>query len=131
MPVGAVVAAVIAAAYLLARGPFDRTLLEARTITVGVTVIMGLAVVVAVERDGRQGRVRGWVWAIVGVDAAVAICGVSVPWLRSFFELAEPDAADWLLIAGVGGCGVVLLALVRRAVAVFGKAAGEGSGARR
>ena len=131
VPVGAVVATVIAAAYLLARGPFDRTLLEARTITVGVTVIMGLAVVVAVERDGRQGRVRGWVWVIVGVAAAVAICGVSVPWLRSFFELAEPDAADWLLIASVGGCGVVLLALVRRAVAVFGKAAGEGSGARR
>ena len=66
---------------------------------------MGLAVVVAVERDGRDGRVRGWVWVIVGVAAAVAVVGVSVPWLRSFFELAEPDAADWLVIAGVGGCG--------------------------
>jgi hypothetical protein len=130
VPVGAVVAAVIAAAYLLARGPLDRTLLEARTITVGVTVIMGLAVVVAVERDGRDGRVRGWVWVIVGVAAAVAVVGVSVPWLRSFFELAEPDAADWLVIAVVGGCGLVLLALVRRAVAVFGKAASEGSGQR-
>ena len=115
LPVGLVAAAVISAAYLVARGPLDRSLLEARTVATGVTVLMGLAIVVAVERDGSRGQVRPWVWAVVAGAAAAAIGGVSVSWLRSFFELARPAAVDWLLIVGAGTAGFGLLALVRRA----------------
>ncbi len=61
LPIGAVTAAVISAAYLLARGPLDRTLIDARTVATGVTVIMGLVIVVAVELDGSPAAcAHGW-----------------------------------------------------------------------
>ena len=59
---GAVAAAVIAGAYLAARGPLDRPLVEARTVAVGAAILAGLAIVLAVERAGGR-RVRPWVWA--------------------------------------------------------------------
>jgi hypothetical protein len=70
--------------------------------------------------------------ASIARAAEASQCGGSdLSSLRSFFELAEPDVGDWLVIADAGLSGVVLLTLVRRAVNVFGKAAGEGSGGRR
>ena len=129
LPFGAVAAATIAAGYLLARGPLDRSLVEARTISVGIAIAIGLS---SWSRwnDGLRpaacvpGCGRSWPATPRSPSSALPCpgCASSSSW--------QPDAADWLVIAVVGGCGLVLLALVRRAVAVFGKAADEGSGQR-
>jgi hypothetical protein len=52
--------------------------------------------------SSRVGCSNGGVWGIVAGAAAVAIGGVSVSWLRSFFALARPGLVDWLVIAGAG-----------------------------
>jgi cation-transporting ATPase E len=105
VPIGVVVATTVAAAYLIARGPLERSLAESRTVATGVTLVVGLAVVIAVERDAEGGRVRWWVWAITGGAVSIAIAGVSLAPLRSFFEVTQPVRADWALIvlAGLGG----------------------------
>jgi cation-transporting P-type ATPase E len=110
---GAVAAAVIAGAYLLARGPLDAPLLEARTITVGAAIAVGLAIVVAVERAGGR-SVRPWVWGVVVLNVAVAVAGLALSWLRDFFQLEVPAAAGWLVIGAAGLGGVVLVAVARR-----------------
>jgi cation-transporting P-type ATPase E len=112
VPVGAVLACTVAAAYLLARGPLDRSPADARTVATGVTIVLGLAVVIAVERGAEDGRVRWWVWAIVSVALAIALAGVSLPPLRSFFEVTSPAAADWAVIGAMGLGGGLLAALV-------------------
>jgi cation-transporting P-type ATPase E len=98
VPTGVVVATTVALAYLIARGPLDRSLAESRTVATAVTLILGLAVVIAVERDAEAGRVRWWVWAITAGALCIAIAGVSLAPLRSFFEVTQPDRADWALI---------------------------------
>ena len=113
LPRGAVAAGTIAGAYLVARGPLDLPLIEARTIAVAVAVIAGLSIVVAVERAGGQG-VRGWLWGIVGLIAAVAVAGTTVAPLRQFFEVALPTSEGWLAIAAAGCAAFLLLWVVRR-----------------
>ncbi len=110
---GVLAAAIIAGAYLAARGPLDRSLVEARTVAVGAAILAGLAIVVAVERAGGR-RVRPWVWGILALDAGVAVAGTALPALRRFFELARPDAGDWLTIAAAGVAGVLLVLAARR-----------------
>ena len=112
VPAGIVVAASVALAYLIAWGPLDRPLIEARTIATGVAVLLGLAVVIAVERDSEGGRVRWWVWAIVATAIAAAVGGVSVNPLRTFFELARPDATAWALIGALGLAGGLVVVIV-------------------
>jgi cation-transporting P-type ATPase E len=108
LPLGAGAAAIIAGAYLVARGPLDRPVVEARTIAVGAAIAAGLAIVAAVERgDGR--RVRGWVWGVLAADVAVALAGMALPPLRRFFELEAPHAAGWITIAAAGVAGVLLV----------------------
>jgi cation-transporting ATPase E len=109
LPFGAVAAATIAAGYLLARGPLDRSLVEARTISVGIAIAIGLSIVVAVERRAPPGRVRPWLWAILAGDAAVAVVGVAMPWLRRFFELAVPTPTDWALIGAAAIVGIAVM----------------------
>jgi cation-transporting ATPase E len=101
---GALAAAIIGGIYLVARGPLDRSLIEARTIAVGVAILVGLSIVVAVERAGGH-CVRNWLWGMLTLVTAVAVAGTSVPELREFFELAQPTFGGWLTIAagGVGG----------------------------
>ena len=109
---GSGAAAIIAGAYLVARGPLDRPLVEARTIAVGAAIAAGLAIVVAVER-GRGGAVRPWVWGILALTPAIAIAGVALPPCRRFFELASPRAGDWAVIAAAGAAASLLVAAGR------------------
>ncbi len=111
--VGVIAAGIIAGAYLAARGPLDRPLVEARTVAVGAAILAGLAIVVAVERAGGR-SVRPWVWAILALDAAAAVAGTELPALRRFFELARPDAGDWSMVAAAGAAGIILVAVARR-----------------
>jgi cation-transporting ATPase E len=112
LPAGAVVAASIGLAYLVAWGPLDRSRIEARTIATGVAIVLGLAVVIAVERTSEDDRVRWWVWAIVTTAVGAAVGGVALEPLRTFFELARPDAAAWALIAAVGLAGGLAVLMV-------------------
>ena len=105
-------AAIIAGAYLVARGPLDRPLVEARTIAVGAAIAAGLAIVVAVER-GRAGTVRPWVWGILALACGTALAGLALPPVRRFFELASPRAGDWALIAAAGAAASLLVAVGR------------------
>ncbi len=113
LPLGAVAAATIGGAYLVARGPLDLPLIEARTVAVGVAVIVGLSIVVAVERAGGR-RVRGWLWGIVALIAAVAVVATTVPRIREFFEIALPTSGGWLAIATAGGAGFLLVGAIGR-----------------
>jgi cation-transporting P-type ATPase E len=111
IPAGLVSAAAIAAAYLTVRGPLDDGVVEGRTAAVLVATAMGLGIVVLLERE--SGRVRWWVWAMVAGFALALTLGLRVPWLRSFFKVAWPSPAVWVVtgISTLAGLAVLVLAL--------------------
>ncbi len=114
VPAGAVIAVAITAAYLLARGPFDADLQEARTAAVLTATLLGLAGVVELERGIERRPVRRWVWLMVAGFVVVLTVGLQVPLLRDFFQVGVPTPAQWLLIAAVVVAGVVALLAMRR-----------------
>ena len=79
-----------------------------------MTIVLGLAVVIAVERDAEDGHVRWWVWAIAAAAIGIAVAGVSLAPLRSFFEVTRPARSDWLVIAVAGLGGGLAAGLVGR-----------------
>jgi P-type E1-E2 ATPase len=114
LPAGIVSGLTIDAAYLLARGPLDAGVTEARTAAVLVTTGMGLAIVIEVERGLERRPVRPWVWGMVAAFAGALVAGLQVPFLRDFFAAEVPSADVWLLAAGCIAAGAALLVSVRR-----------------
>ncbi|HJZ62123.1 MAG TPA: HAD-IC family P-type ATPase [Miltoncostaeaceae bacterium] len=113
IPAGLTTAAAIGAAYLIVRGPLDEAVVEGRTAAVLVATAMGLGIVVLLERE--SGRVRWWVWAMVGGFALALTLGLRVPWLRNFFEVAWPSGDVWVVTALSAAAGLAVLVLVLRA----------------
>jgi cation-transporting P-type ATPase E len=113
VPAGIIVAAAIVAAYLAVRGPLDQSIMAGRTAAVIVATMMGLALVVGIERETRGG-VRGWVWAMIGGFGLAFTIGLMLRPLRTFFAVALPTAGAWAVVAGVGLVGVVCLLAMRR-----------------
>ncbi len=114
VPAGIIVAGAITAAYLFARSPLDATLQEARTASVLTATLLGLVVVVELERGVERRPVRRWVWMMVGAFAVLLTVGLQVPFLRHFFQVGIPTASQWALIGGVVAVGILALLAVRR-----------------
>jgi len=114
IPAGVVISMAITASYLLARGPFDATVNEARSAAVLTATLLGLAVVVELERGVERRPVRRWVWLMVAAFVVLLTVGLRIPFLRDFFEVGVPTSAQWGLIAVVVAAGIVMLLAVRR-----------------
>ena len=76
--------------------------------------LLGLAVVIELERGTNGHRVRGWVWLMVGAFVVMLTIGLQVPLLRDFFQVGVPTASQWVLIGTVVITGIVALLAVRR-----------------
>lgn len=114
IPAGVVIALAITASYLLARDVFAATVSEARTASVLTATLLGLAVVVELERGPERNRVRRWVWGMVAGFLVLLTIGLYIPFLRDFFEVGIPTPGQWLLIAVVVVVGIAALLAVRR-----------------
>jgi magnesium-transporting ATPase (P-type) len=114
VPAGVVISIAITAAYLLSRGALDGTLEEARTAAVLSATLLGLAVVVELERGVERRPVRRWVWGMVAGFVVLLTVGLQIPILRDFFEVGIPTPEQWVLIGAVVLVGVVALLAVRR-----------------
>jgi cation-transporting P-type ATPase E len=114
IPAGVVIAAAITACYLLARDAFSATVGEARTASVLTATLLGLAVVVELERGVERRPVRRWVWLMVAGFVVLLTIGLYVPFLRDFFEVGIPTPPQWILIGVVVLVGIATLLAVRR-----------------
>lgn len=114
VPAGVVISVAITAAYLVSRGPLDGTLQEARTAAVLAATLLGLAVVVELERGVERRPVRRWVWGMVAGFVLALTVGLQIPLLRDFFQVGVPTPQQWALIGAVVLVGVVALLAVRR-----------------
>jgi len=114
VPAGIIISIAITAAYLLSRGPLGASVPDARTASVLTATLLGLAVVIELERGTNGHRVRGWVWLMVGAFVVMLTIGLQVPLLRDFFQVGIPTASQWVLIGTVVIIGIVALLAVRR-----------------
>ena len=124
IPAGTIAALTIAAAYLIARGPLDDSVIEGRTAAVIVATGMGLAILVEVERGVERRRVRWWVWAMVAGFAVLFTIGLQIEPLRDFFAVERPSADTWWACAACIAVGSAVLVAVRRIPALMRLEAG-------
>jgi magnesium-transporting ATPase (P-type) len=110
---GVAAAAAIAGAYLLARGPLDLGVTEGQTVAIVTATVLGMAILVEVERGPERRRVRPWVWGMVVFFLVVFTAGLRVPFLRHFFAVVVPSAAGWGAVAAGSALGVGLLLALR------------------
>jgi P-type E1-E2 ATPase len=99
VPGGTAAALGVVASYLASLYVFSLPLVEARTVAATVLVVVGLYLVVVLEK-GSERRFRA-VLAMALVLLAVYLALLSLEAAREFFELAEPDPLLFL-IAAVG-----------------------------
>jgi cation-transporting P-type ATPase E len=118
LPAGVIAATVIAAGYLIVRGPLDASVTEGRTAAVLLATTMGLAILVQVERGVERRRVRPWVWGMVAFFVAALTVGLAVPFLRDFFAVVQPESSTWAVVAACAAVGVAMLAVARRVPAL-------------
>lgn len=123
IPAGLAIGAGIALGYALARGALDLPRLEARTAALGIVVVCGLAVVMALEAE--PGRRRVLVGALCALMLLCFAALLALPGARSFFELAVPTgemAAAW---AAGTALGLALMALGLRLARRFAPPPGD------
>lgn len=114
LPAGLVSAAGIGAAYLLARQAADLSLEQGRAAAVITATLIGLAILVQVERGPERRPVRRWVWGMIAAFLVSIPIGLSIPFLRDFFAIPAPEPMGWAVIAASTVAGAGLLALMRR-----------------
>jgi magnesium-transporting ATPase (P-type) len=114
VPAGLITAAAISAAYLIVREGLGLPIVQARSAALVVATIVGLAVVVQVERGVERRRVRPWVWGIVAALALVFTLGLHVELLRDFFAVEVPTSEASIVIAACSAVALILLEAVRR-----------------
>ena len=114
VPAGVVISIAITAAYLLARDALGADVPVARTAAVLTATLLGLAVVVELERGVERRRVRPWVWLMVAGFVVLLTIGLQITLLRDFFQVQVPSASEWALIGVVVLVGVAALLAVRR-----------------
>jgi cation-transporting ATPase E/undecaprenyl-diphosphatase len=114
VPAGLITAAAISAVYGIVRSGLDLSVVQGRSAAVVVAVIVGLGVVVQVERGVEGRRVRGWVWLIIAALLLVFTLGLNIELLRDFFAVEVPTTDAWLAIAACSAGGLLLLEVARR-----------------
>jgi P-type E1-E2 ATPase len=114
LPAGLISAAAISAVYLIVREGLDQPVVQGRSAALVVATIVGLAVVVEVERGVERRRVRPWVWGIVALLALVFTLGLHLEALRDFFAVEVPTSEASIAIAACSTIAVVLLEVLRR-----------------
>jgi len=114
VPAGLVISAAITTAYLVAREALGADVPAARTAAVLTATLLGLAVVVELERGIERRRVRPWVWLMVAGFVVMLTIGLQVGFLRDFFQVQVPTADEWALIGAVVAVGIAALLAVRR-----------------
>jgi cation-transporting ATPase E/undecaprenyl-diphosphatase len=114
VPAGLITAAAISAVYLIVRESLDLPIVQARSAAMVVATIVGLAVVVQVERGVERRRVRPWVWGIVATLALVFTLGLHAELLRDFFAVEVPTSEASIAIAACSAVALILLEAVRR-----------------
>lgn len=114
VPAGIVISVAITASYLLARDALGADVPSARTAAVLTATLLGLAVVVELERGVERRRVRTWVWLMVAGFVLLLTIGLQVTFLRDFFEVEIPAPGEWALIGAVVVVGIAALLGVRR-----------------
>jgi cation-transporting P-type ATPase E len=90
VPAGTLVGVGVLASYLFALHPLRLPLIEARAVAVTVVIVLGLYLIVVLEATGL--RRRTVVSLAVAVLAALYLVVLVAAPVRSFFELASPDA---------------------------------------
>ena len=114
VPAGLVSAAAIGTSYLLSRGPLDLPLGQARSVAAITATLVGLGIVIQVERGVERRPVRRWVWGMIAGFLVAIPIGLMIPWLREFFALPWPEPEAWAAAIGCSAVGVALLLAVRR-----------------
>jgi cation-transporting P-type ATPase E len=129
LPAGLAIGAGIAAGYLIARYGFGLGLTESRTVATGIVVVCGLGVVMRLE--GESARRGLAVAALCALMLALFALALVVPFLRSFYELATPEADAaicWAIGTALGLGGMLAsLRLTRR----WSQPGAGGAGSRR
>jgi magnesium-transporting ATPase (P-type) len=114
VPAGIVIAVAVMAGYLLTIGPFDEGTTSGRTAATVSATVLGLVVLLLVER-GPEGRpVRAWVWLMTAAFLGLLILALVIPWLSDFFALSRPTLATWGAIAISVAAGTIALTSIRR-----------------
>lgn len=114
VPAGIVIAISVMLGYLLTIGPLDEGVTMGRTVATASATVLGLVVLLLVER-GPEGRpIRPWVWLMAAGFTGVLGLGLLVPWLREFFAVSLPTAEAWGAIAASIALGSLALSGIRR-----------------
>ena len=92
VPAGVLTGVGVVASYLFAMHDLDLPVREARTVATSVLVLVGLYLVVALERGGQRLR-RNLVSLMCVALAGVYALALALPATRHFFELATPTPA--------------------------------------
>ncbi len=107
MPAGTAAGLGVAASYLFALEVLNQTLVQARTVSVTVLVIVGLYFILVLEASGRT-RAR-WVTGLCLALFTFYWLIVAFAGPREFFELAVPNAA--IVLCSLGGSAIAIAGL--------------------
>jgi cation-transporting P-type ATPase E len=114
VPAGLIAAAAISASYVFAIDVLGLAVEDARVVATLTTTLVGLAIVVQVERGVERRKVRPWVWGMVAGFLIAIPVGLAIPPLREFFALPvpSPQAVATSLVCTLAA--IALLEAVRR-----------------
>jgi magnesium-transporting ATPase (P-type) len=121
IPAGLACGLGILVTYLLARHAFDCDLTQARSATAATVVVVGLAIVFALE--DQPGTRRLVVGALCLTMALLFLGACAIPLAREFFEIARPTGdmiGAWLIGSAVA---ITLLAAALRVIAALDRRA--------
>lgn len=114
VPAGLAIAVAVSLGYLTATGPLDLSVDDSRVVATVSATLLGLLVLLLVER-GPQGRpIRPWVWGMAALFAGGLVLALHIPFVADFFALGPPPPAGWAAIAGAVALGSGLLLGLRR-----------------
>jgi magnesium-transporting ATPase (P-type) len=107
VPAGTLVGVGVLASYLFALHPLELPLIEARTAAITVLIVLGLYLILVLEATGL--RRRTVVSLAVAALAGLYVLALVIPPVRSFFELAAPNAG--IAATALGGSLLSIVAL--------------------
>jgi cation-transporting P-type ATPase E len=114
VPAGVICAAAISVAYVLALEALSLSVEDARVVATLTTTLVGLAIVLQVERGVERRPIRPWVWGMVALFIAGIPLGFAVAPLREFFALPVPSFEASALAVACSLAAAVLLEAVCR-----------------